>query len=99
MRFDTVGQILTYSNVHAHSNMVIMETTQGLLLAAMLERMGGETVEGNVQCTSYSVLSSRTILCVWHTDWSLYTPMCRFSMSQGLATWFRFSLEIFQSSE
>ena len=42
MRLDTVGQILTCSNVHAHSNMLIMETTQGLLLTAMLERMGGE---------------------------------------------------------
>ena len=42
MRVDTVAQILTYSNVHAHSNMIVMETTQGLLLAAMLERMGGE---------------------------------------------------------
>lgn len=41
MRVDTVAQILTYSNVHAHCNMIIMETTQGLLLAAMLERMGG----------------------------------------------------------
>lgn len=42
MRLDTVGQILTHSNVHAHSNMLIMETTQGLLLTAVLERMGGE---------------------------------------------------------
>lgn len=42
MRLDTVGQILTYSNVHARSNMLIMETTQGLLLTAVLERMGGE---------------------------------------------------------
>jgi tRNA (adenine-N(1)-)-methyltransferase non-catalytic subunit len=41
MRPDTVAQILTYSNVHPHSNMVVMETTQGLLLTAMLERMGG----------------------------------------------------------
>lgn len=42
MRTDTIGQIITYSNVHAHSNMIVMETTQGLLLTAMLERMGGE---------------------------------------------------------
>ena len=74
MRPDTVAQILTYSNVHPHSNMVVMETTQGLLLTAMLERMGG--VRG---CTCQLVLS-------------VVPP-------QDLATWCRFSLAIFQSSE
>ena len=42
MRVDTVSKILTLSNVHASSNMIVMETTQGLLLGAMLERMGGK---------------------------------------------------------
>ena len=42
MRVDTVSKIPTLSNVHASSNMIVMETTQGLLLGAMLERMGGK---------------------------------------------------------
>ena len=41
LREDFLGQILTMSNVHAGSNMVLMETCQGFLAGALLERMGG----------------------------------------------------------
>ena len=41
LRSDALAQILSLSNVHAHSNLLVMETTQGLLTGAMLERMGG----------------------------------------------------------
>lgn len=62
MRPDTVAQILTFSNVHPHSNMVVMETTQGLLLTAMLERMGG--VHG---CPCQLALPRFTLSRTWQT--------------------------------
>ena len=37
-----MARILAQSNVHAHSNMMVMEMCQGLLVGAMLERMGGK---------------------------------------------------------
>lgn len=45
LRYDTVAQMLTLGNVKAHSNVVVMETCQGLLLGAVLERMGGKRYE------------------------------------------------------
>ena len=38
---DTLAQMLTYSNVHPGCNAVVVETCQGLLLGAVLERLGG----------------------------------------------------------
>jgi len=43
LREDSLARVLTLSNVHPGSNMVVMETTQGFLTGALLERMGGET--------------------------------------------------------
>ncbi len=42
LREDTLSQMLTMSNVQAHSNIIVMETTQGFLTGALLERMGGK---------------------------------------------------------
>jgi hypothetical protein len=75
MRPDTVAQILTYSNIHPHSNMVVMETTQGLLLTAMLERMGG--VRGcPCQLVLLSVVPPQD-LATW----------CRFSLATFQSSW------------
>ena len=41
MRLDTISQILTYSNVAAHRNVLVMESCKGLLLASIVERVGG----------------------------------------------------------
>ena len=41
LRPDIVAHILTLANIHAHSNVIVMETCQGLLVGALLERMGG----------------------------------------------------------
>lgn len=46
LRIDTIGQMLTYGNVHCNCNVVVMETAQGLLLGSVLERLGGEGGEG-----------------------------------------------------
>ncbi|CAL1544426.1 unnamed protein product [Lymnaea stagnalis] len=42
MRPDTLSQLLSYSNVRWGSHVGVVETCQGLVLAALLERMGGQ---------------------------------------------------------
>ena len=41
MRMDTISQILTYSNLAAHRNCLVVESCKGLLLSAVVERVGG----------------------------------------------------------
>ena len=41
MRMDTISQILTYSNLAAHRNVMILESSKGILLSAAVERVGG----------------------------------------------------------
>lgn len=41
MRIDTVAQILTYSNIAAHRNVLMLENCKGLLMASVVERLGG----------------------------------------------------------
>ena len=41
MRMDTLAQILTYSNVAAHRNVVVLESCKGLILASIVERVAG----------------------------------------------------------
>ncbi|XP_078349734.1 tRNA (adenine(58)-N(1))-methyltransferase non-catalytic subunit TRM6-like [Oculina patagonica] len=41
LRLDTLSQILTMCNVRAHCRMMVVESCQGLVVGALLERMGG----------------------------------------------------------
>lgn len=41
MRIDTIGQILTYGNVAAFRNVMVVESCKGLILSAIAERVGG----------------------------------------------------------
>ncbi|NXN13480.1 TRM6 methyltransferase, partial [Indicator maculatus] len=41
LRYDSLAQMLTLGNVHAGSKMLVMETCAGLVLGAVMERMGG----------------------------------------------------------
>ncbi|XP_062981377.1 tRNA (adenine(58)-N(1))-methyltransferase non-catalytic subunit TRM6 [Elgaria multicarinata webbii] len=41
LRYDTLAQMLTWGNVHAGNKMIVMETCAGLVLGAIMERMGG----------------------------------------------------------
>jgi hypothetical protein len=41
MRIDTISQILTYGNVSAFKNVVVIESCKGLLLASIVERLSG----------------------------------------------------------
>ncbi|XP_075420094.1 tRNA (adenine(58)-N(1))-methyltransferase non-catalytic subunit TRM6 isoform X2 [Tenrec ecaudatus] len=40
MRYDTLAQMLTLGNIRAGNKMIVMETCAGLVLGAMMERMG-----------------------------------------------------------
>ncbi|CAO3685420.1 unnamed protein product [Rhizopus stolonifer] len=41
LRIDTLSQLLCLANVHANNKMLVVDDTQGLIVSAMLERMGG----------------------------------------------------------
>ncbi|KAM4770883.1 tRNA (adenine(58)-N(1))-methyltransferase non-catalytic subunit TRM6 [Rhinophrynus dorsalis] len=41
LRYDTLAQMLTLGNIHAGSKVIVMETCAGLVLGAVMERMGG----------------------------------------------------------
>ncbi|KAG2229072.1 hypothetical protein INT48_003286 [Thamnidium elegans] len=41
LRVDTLSQLLCLANVHANNKMLVVDDTQGLVVASVLERMGG----------------------------------------------------------
>ncbi|MGH0153847.1 UNVERIFIED_CONTAM: hypothetical protein FKN15_034298 [Acipenser sinensis] len=41
LRYDTLAQMLTLGNVHAGSKIIVFDTCAGLVLGAVMERMGG----------------------------------------------------------
>lgn len=41
LRYDTLAQMLSQGNIHAGSKVIVMETCAGLVLGAVMERMGG----------------------------------------------------------
>ncbi|XP_067098026.1 tRNA (adenine(58)-N(1))-methyltransferase non-catalytic subunit TRM6 [Osmerus mordax] len=41
LRYDTLAQMLTLGNIHASSKVLVFETCAGLVLGAVMERMGG----------------------------------------------------------
>lgn len=42
MRIDTLSQMLSFGNVHANSKVLVVDDTQGLVISAVAERMGGK---------------------------------------------------------
>lgn len=41
LRYDTLAQMLSLGNIHANSKVLVFETCAGLVLGAVMERMGG----------------------------------------------------------
>lgn len=41
IRIDTLSQMMSFANVHANSKFLVVDDTQGLIVAAVAERMGG----------------------------------------------------------
>lgn len=44
LRYDALAQMLTLANIHAGSKVLVFETCSGLVLGAVMERMGGTSV-------------------------------------------------------
>ncbi|KAI8353141.1 Gcd10p family-domain-containing protein [Mortierella sp. GBAus27b] len=42
IRMDTLSQLLSYSNVHAGCKLLVVDDTQGMVVSALAERMGGQ---------------------------------------------------------
>eukprot|EP01060_Flectonema_neradi_P037476 TRINITY_DN7554_c1_g1_i1.p1 TRINITY_DN7554_c1_g1~~TRINITY_DN7554_c1_g1_i1.p1 ORF type:complete len:459 (+),score=103.36 TRINITY_DN7554_c1_g1_i1:39-1379(+) len=42
LRVDTMGEILTFANIHAGSSTMVLDSTAGLVTAACVQRMGGQ---------------------------------------------------------
>ena len=42
MRVDTLGQLLNLANVHPGGRYIVVDDTAGLVVGAVLERLGGE---------------------------------------------------------
>ncbi|KAF9945353.1 tRNA (adenine(58)-N(1))-methyltransferase non-catalytic subunit trm6 [Mortierella alpina] len=42
IRMDTLSQVLSYSNVHSGAKLLVVDDTQGMIVAALAERMGGK---------------------------------------------------------
>ncbi|KAG0328424.1 tRNA (adenine(58)-N(1))-methyltransferase non-catalytic subunit trm6 [Podila humilis] len=42
IRMDTLSQLLSYSNVHAGCKLLVVDDTQGMVVSALAERMGGK---------------------------------------------------------
>ena len=45
LRLDSLAQILTMANVRAHSRLLVAESCHGLVLGAVMDRMGGTFME------------------------------------------------------
>lgn len=41
IRADTLGQMMSFANIHPGARVVVADDTGGLLVAAVLERLGG----------------------------------------------------------
>ncbi|KAG0048284.1 tRNA (adenine(58)-N(1))-methyltransferase non-catalytic subunit trm6 [Gryganskiella cystojenkinii] len=42
MRMDTLSQLLSYANVHSGCKLLVVDDTQGMVVSALAERMGGK---------------------------------------------------------
>lgn len=48
LRLDSLSQILTLSNARAGCRMIVVESCQGMVAGALLERMGGKYFKSTV---------------------------------------------------
>lgn len=70
LRHDTLAQMLTLANIHAGSKVLVFETCSGLVLGAVMERMGGTSIHSNLPfarenlnfCVHLSVLYNHPLI-------------------------------------
>lgn len=61
LRYDTLAQMLTLGNIHAGSKVLVFETCAGLVLGAIMERMGGRC--SLTSCVHHPCVKSLSCLC------------------------------------
>jgi len=62
LRYDTLAQMLTLGNIHAGGKVLVFETCAGMVLGAVMERMGG--TETLCVCVCVCVVCSVCVVCV-----------------------------------
>lgn len=62
LRYDTLAQMLTLGNIHAGSKVLVFETCAGLVLGAVMERMGGTSALRTFLWRFLSVLCKESLL-------------------------------------
>lgn len=69
MRPDSLSQVLSYANVHANQKYLIFENCFGLVVAAVLQRLGGSGLA--MHCHIGSIPQRQALVCMNFTDHDL----------------------------
>ena len=70
LRHDTLAQMLTLGNIHAGSKVLVFETCSGLVLGAVMERMGGTE-----RCPHLDIIL-HIVYNIWDVYYIGYTIAC-----------------------
>ncbi|CAM0140954.1 tRNA (adenine(58)-N(1))-methyltransferase non-catalytic subunit trm6 [Umbelopsis sp. WA50703] len=79
MRVDTLSQVLNMANIHAEAKYLVVDDTQGLILSAVAERMGGygkilgihDGLNHNYDVLRYHNFSKRTLDSISTLPWTM----------------------------
>ncbi|CAO3667126.1 unnamed protein product [Umbelopsis ramanniana] len=79
LRVDTLAQILNFANVHAEARYLVVDDTQGLLISAVAERMGGygqimgihDGLSSNYDVLRYHNFSKRVLDSISTLPWTM----------------------------
>lgn len=79
LRVDTLAQILNFANVHAEARYLVVDDTQGLLISAVAERMGGygqimgihDGLSPNYDVLRYHNFSKRVLDSISTLPWTM----------------------------
>lgn len=79
LRVDSLSQILNFANVHADARFIVVDDTQGLMLSAVAERMGGygqilgihDGLNHNYDVLRYHNFSKRTLDSISALPWTM----------------------------
>lgn len=108
LRYDTLAQMLTLANIHAGSKVLVFETCAGLVLGAVMERMGGMlllwTPPWSFICftTVFSFTYKENLLSfLYFLNKAFLSTLCTiilcFFLIQAMAQWSKCTQEVGQS--
>jgi hypothetical protein len=100
LRVDSLSQILNFANVHAEARYLVVDDTQGLVLSAVAERMGGygqilgiyDGLNQNYDVLRYHNFSKRVLDTISALPWNMIDnnePISGRFSPQGLKYQFR----------